>query len=127
MKKFAVFAFLGFLFACSSNAGSNNSQNAGANGVVLRESKITFKAADAACTGALGSITFALGHARAHGASGVDLNEGAESNNGISTMTFTDKTNGKAATVTTNGHNRSVSGKNVTAKMNQSVACVNAE
>lgn len=126
MKKFAALALLGFLFACSSNAGSN-SQNGGANAAVLRPSTMTFKAADAACAGSLGSITFAMGHARAHATSGVDLNEQPESSSGVATMTFSDKMSGKAATVSVNGHNRSVSGKHVTAKMNQSVACVDAD
>ncbi|HLI94537.1 MAG TPA: hypothetical protein VKT72_00440 [Candidatus Baltobacteraceae bacterium] len=93
----------------------------------LRPSTMSFKEAGAACAGALGSITFAMGHTRAHAASGVDLNEQPESSAGIGTMTFTDKSTGKTATVSVNAHNRSVNGKNVTMKMHQSVACIGAE
>lgn len=130
MKKIATFVFLGMLFACSSNAGSNsqsagtNSPSAGGNAAVLHPTNMTFQAAEAACAGALGSVTFAMGHARPHALAGVRLNEGPESSNGISTVTFSDKANGKAATVLLNGHDRSVSGKHVTVKGNQSVACV---
>jgi hypothetical protein len=140
MKKFAVFLVLGFLFACSShpsnnsqgsnpqesNSQSSNSQNAGTQATVLHSTNMTFRAAENACTGALGSITFNLGHARALAARGIELTETPESSNGIATMTFSDKATGKTATVSVNGHNTSVIGKNVTAKMNRSVACIEA-
>ena len=100
---------------------------AAAHAAVLRPSITSFKDAQAVCKGTLGSITFAMGHARAHAAAGVTLTEQPASISGISTMTFSNKANGKRATVTVNGHNGSVSGKNVTLKMNRTIACVNAE
>lgn len=134
MKKLAALVLLGLLCACSSNGGNktqNSSspaaapqQNAGGHAVLIRPSNMTFKAAEAACAGTLGSVTFSMGHARAHAASGVDLNEQPESQNGVATMTFTDKANGKKATIAVNGHNSSVTAKNVTAKSNRSVACI---
>jgi hypothetical protein len=95
--------------------------------VVLPNSTTTFKAAQAACSGALGSVTFALNHARAHAAAGVDLHEQPSTAAGIITMVFSDSANGESATVEVNSHHRSVAGKNVTAKANKTVACVGAE
>jgi hypothetical protein len=140
MNKFAALALLVLLSACSSNSGGNtqksnaatsspqssNAANAGTQTAVLHPTNMTFKAADAACAGSLGSVTFNMGHARPHAAAGVTLHEQPESSSGIATMTFSDKANGKTAAVTVNGHNRSVSGKHVTVKRNRSVACVNA-
>jgi hypothetical protein len=111
MKKFAVLLFLGLL---------------GVSGTVLHSSNMSFKDADAACAGTLGSVTFAMGHTRAHAAPGVDLTERSTSH-GMATMTFSDKAKGKMATVMVNGHTRSVSGKHVTVKMNRTVACVKAD
>jgi hypothetical protein len=125
------------LCACSSTNGGNQqgtgdltgSQSQAAENLattVLRNSTVTFKAAQAACTGALGSMTFSLNHIRAHPATGVDLQEKATAN-GMSTMIFSAKTSGETATVGANSHDLSVSGKNVTVKLNKSVACVQAE
>lgn len=116
MKKIAA---LMLLLACVFQAG--------AHAAVLRPSVTSFKDAEAACKGTLGSITFAMGHARAHAAAGVTLTEQPASISGISTMTFSNKANGKRATVTVNGHNGSVSGKHVTVKTNRTIACINAD
>lgn len=91
---------------------------------VLKDSTVTFKDAQSACAGALGSVTFSLGHARAHAASGAELQENTTGNAGVVTMVFTDKTAGKTSTVEVNGHNRSVTGAGVTVKRNGAVACV---
>jgi hypothetical protein len=119
MKKFAALVFGGFLFGCLASADAHPT--------TLHSSSMTFKQAESACAGALGSITFALGHARAHAASGVDMREQSPSPSGIATITFSDKAKGKSATVSVNGHNRSVSGKHVTAKKSATVACVSAD
>lgn len=138
MKKFAALLIPAMLVACSSNSGSNSQSSsapasspqsgaaptASAQPMILHPTNMTFKAAQAACAGSLGSITFNMGHARAHAGSGVELTEQPESSNGIGAMTFSDKAHGKAATVSVNGHNRSVRGKHVTVKGNRSVACV---
>ena len=94
---------------------------------VLHDSTVTFKTAQTACAGALGSLTFSLGHARAHAASGASLKESETAATGIDTMVFTDASSGQTSTVEVNGHKRSVTGKNVTVKMNGSVACIGAE
>ena len=137
MRTFAAIALLGFLCACSSGKSTNEqsstapaaSEAMGSESgtkVVLRGSQTTFKAADAACAGALGSVMFTLGHVRTHAASGVQERQ-RESEPGITTFNFSDKASGKSATVLANGHDHSVSGKNLTTKLNGAVACVGAE
>jgi hypothetical protein len=127
------------LYACSSNSGSTSQSSPASSStqaqttlpttnttVVLHDSTVTFKAAQAACAGAIGTVSFSLGHARAHGADGVDLNETSSAASGISTMVFTNHSSGKSNTVVANGHNRSVTGPNGTVKKSGSVACVMA-
>jgi hypothetical protein len=136
MNKFTALALLASLFACSSHTSSTSQGTASpapasplrpSQAVTLRPSTLTFKQADASCAGALGSIMFAMGHVRAHAATGVSLSEPPESTSGIATMTFSDKANGRTATVSVNAHNRSVSGRHITVKSNLSVACIEAE
>jgi hypothetical protein len=144
MKTLLTVLLASALFACSSNSG-NNQQSAsapsptqeqpapavtvpaGASTNTLHDSTVTFKAAQAACTGALGTVTFSLGHARAHGPSGVDVNVSSTETTGVNMIVFTDEASGKTATIEANGHRRSVTGKNVTVKMRGSVACVAAD
>jgi hypothetical protein len=89
--------------------------------VTLTASSVTFKQALAACPGALGSITFTLGHSRVAATSGVSTQTDTSSA-GVDTITFSGP--GGGATVVANGHDRSVSGKHVAAKMKNQVACV---
>ena len=140
MRTFAIVALLGLLCACSSGK-STNEQSSAAPGtspgtestsgastrVVLHQSNTTFSTADAACAGTLGSVAISLGHARAHAAKGVDLSEKESPATGVATLIFSDKTSGKAATVVANGHDGSVTGKNLTVKLANAVACVGAE
>ena len=139
MRTFAAIALLGFLCACSSGKSTDTQSStapgtaastgtsASATKLVLRQSSTTFSAAESACKGELGSVMFTLGHARAHAAPGVQMQTKESSPSGITTFTFSDKTSGKAATVVANGHDRSLSGKNITAKQNGAVGCVGAE
>jgi hypothetical protein len=90
--------------------------------VTLKPSSMTFQQALAACPGALGSVTFSLGHSRVAAAAGVSTDTDADAA-GVETVKFAG-TKGEAATIVANGHARSVNGKNVTAKANGSVACV---
>jgi hypothetical protein len=90
--------------------------------VTLTASSLSFKQALAACPGALGSITFTLGHSRVAAASGVSTQTDTSSA-GVDTITFSGA-GGAGATVVANGHDRSVSGKHVAAKMKNQVGCV---
>lgn len=90
--------------------------------VTLQPSSLSYKQAIAACTGALGTVTFTLGHARSAGLAGVS--ESVDSSMmGIDTITFTDSS-GKSATAVANGHNRTVSAKNVQVKWKKQLACI---
>lgn len=90
--------------------------------VTLKPSSMTFQQSLAACPGALGAVTFTLGHSRVAAAAGIDTDSDADAA-GVETVQFTG-TKGAMATIVANGHARTVSGKNVTAKANGSVACV---
>lgn len=90
--------------------------------VTLKPSSASFQQALAACPGALGSVTFTLGHSRVAAAPGVDTDSDADAA-GVETVKFVDA-KGATATVIANGHTRTVSGNNVTAKANGTVACV---
>ncbi len=133
----AVILFIA-LCACSSTKGGNTQSSSAPTGLpsqaaagsvttTLRNSTVSFKDAQAACTGALGSVTFSLNHARAHPAAGVDLQEKSTATNGVTIMIFSAQTSGPTATVKVNSHDRSVSGKNVSVKLDRAVACVEAE
>ena len=139
MRTAAAFALSIVLCACSSSNGGNAPGSAeptpsqsqasapSLTTVVLRHSVMSFKEAQAACNGALGTLTFSLNHARTHPAPGVILHEHTTATPGVVTMVFWDLTHQKSATVEVNNHARSVKGKNVIAKSNKSVACVGAE
>ena len=91
--------------------------------VTLQPSSLTFKQAIAACSGALGSITFTLGHARVAGLPDV-VEQVDTSSSGIDTITFSNETTGKSATAVANGHKSTVSAKNVQVKWKNQLACV---
>ena len=90
--------------------------------VTLKPSSMTFAQALAACPGALGSVTFSLGHSRVAAAAGVSIDTNANAA-GVDTVKLVG-TKGAAATIVANGHTHAVSGKNITTKANGSVACV---
>jgi hypothetical protein len=90
--------------------------------VTLKPSSMSFQQALAACPGALGSVTFTLGHSRVAAAAGVDTDSDADAA-GVETVKFLGA-KGAQATIVANGHAHTVSGNNVTAKANGSVACV---
>ena len=139
MRTLTVVVICALLCACSSNSGSTSQSSPASSAtqaqatlpttnatVVLRDSTVSFKAARAACPGALGTVSFSLGHARALGAEGVALKETSSATSGISTIVFTDQSSGKSNSVVANGHNRSVTGPNLSVKKSGSVACVMA-
>lgn len=92
--------------------------------LTVKASSLSFKQALAACPNALGSVSFTLGHSRVATASGVSADVDTNAS-GVDTVTFSG--NGKSATVVANGHDMTVSGKNVSAKANGQVACVMPE
>ncbi len=94
---------------------------ASAGSVTLSGSSLSFKQALSACPGALGSVTFVLGHSRVVATPGVSTQTDT-TQAGIDTVTFSG--NGKGASVVVNGHDRSVSGKHVQPTSRNQVACV---
>lgn len=98
---------------------------AAAQTVTLQPSSLSFKQAVSACSGSLGSVSFTLGHARVAAQPGVSEDVDTSSS-GIDTVTFTDS-GGKTATATANGHNHTVSAKNVQTKWKSQLACVNPD
>jgi hypothetical protein len=94
---------------------------ASAGPVTLTGSSMSFKQSLSACPGALGSVTFALGHSRVVAAPGVSTQTDT-TGAGIDTVTFSG--NGKSASTVVNGHDRSVSGKHVQPASRNQVACV---
>jgi hypothetical protein len=90
--------------------------------VTLKPSSASFQQALAACPGALGSVTFTLGHSRVAAGAGVDTDSDADAA-GVETVKFGDA-KGAQATIVANGHARTVSGDKVTVKSNGTIACV---
>jgi len=100
---------------------------ASSGGVTLHDSNVTFKRALQSCTGALGSVSFALGHARTAAADGVDTDESALDTSGMMTVVFQSADGSKSAHVAIDQRKRLVSAKNVRVEMNRSVACVSPD
>jgi type 1 fimbria pilin len=104
--------------------GASAASAATAPAVTLKSSTLTFKQAVAACQpGALGAVSFTLGHARIVGLPGVS-EQVDTSSSGIDVVTFDNDASGKSATATVNGHKNTVSAKNVKVKWNEQLACV---
>ena len=110
------------LWLASLALSSTLAAGAAGTSVTLKPSSMSFAQALAACPGALGSVTFTLGHSRVAAAAGVSTDSDAEAA-GVETITFSGA-KGATATVSANGHARTVSGKNLTTKANGSVACI---
>jgi hypothetical protein len=91
--------------------------------VTLEPGSLSYKEAAAACHGALGTVTFTLGHTRVASLPGVS-EQVDTSATGIDTITLTDNKTGATATVVANGHSRTVTAKNVQVKWNHQLACV---
>lgn len=122
MRAFAVTVLAGALAGSFAGGASATMQSKG-NAVVLHPSTRSFKELEAACSGTLGSVTFAMNHTRYHATPGVEVSE-KSSAAGISTITFSDKAHSKSTTVEANAHNHTISGKDVIVKANGTVACV---
>jgi type 1 fimbria pilin len=99
---------------------------AAAAAVTLQPSTLTFKQAISACSGSLGSVTFTLGHARVASLPGVS-DQTDTSSTGIDMVTFTNDKTGQSAVAKTNGHNNTVTAKNVQVKWKNQLACVNPD
>ena len=110
--KVAVLASLVLLLAASSGP------------VTLHDSNVTFRRALSACPGALGSVTFALAHARTAATPGIATDESAADENGMMSVVFASVDGSKSAHVEIDQRKRSVSAKNVRVEMNRSVACI---
>jgi hypothetical protein len=90
----------------------------------LHDSNVSFKQALGACSGALGSVSFALGHARIAASPGIDTDESEPNANGMVSVTLQDASGAKSAKVSIDQRSRSVSAKNVRVEMRGNVACI---
>jgi hypothetical protein len=93
-------------------------------GTKLTDSVVTYKQAMGACPGALGSVTFAMGHARVAAQQGVTSSESAADANGNMTVVFKDTNGSKAAHFAIDQPKRLVSAKNMHVAMHGQVACI---
>ncbi|HEY3675239.1 MAG TPA: hypothetical protein VGK84_04555 [Candidatus Tumulicola sp.] len=92
--------------------------------ITLTSSTLSFKEALSACgPGTLGSVSFILGHVRAASKPGVTQEEDT-TNNGISTVRFTQTSNNKQALVIADGRYRSVTANNAHPALKNQVACI---
>ncbi|MBV8601662.1 MAG: hypothetical protein JO359_08900 [Candidatus Eremiobacteraeota bacterium] len=89
----------------------------------LRDSHASFKQALAACSGALGSVTFALGHARVAAAPGVDSDE-SFGDAGKVNVVLQDGGSSKAAKLSIDQSKRTISAKNVRVEAHGTIACI---
>ena len=96
-------------------------------GVSLRDSTVSFKQALAACPGSLGSISFALGHARVAASQGVDTFETEGDANGKLSVTLQNAAGSASAAVSIDQRRRSVSAKHLSVQLNGRVACIRAD
>jgi hypothetical protein len=116
MKCAAVlFVFFGLALAAAPAAGPPS--------VTLSPGTLSFKQAAAACPGALGTISFTLGHTRAGALAGV-TEQVDTSPTGIDTVTFAHESSGTSASVIANAHKNTVSAKHVQVKWHNQLACI---
>jgi hypothetical protein len=92
-------------------------------GSTLHNSNVSFKDALKACPGALGSVSFSLGHSRVATSTGVETDE-TYSGNGTVHVVLQDSSGKKSARATIDQTRRSVSAKNTRTGLNGTVACV---
>ncbi len=97
---------------------------AGGSSATLRDSNVTFKQALHSCGGALGSVSFALGHARIATLPGVDMDESPPGPISMISVVLQSASGGQSAKVTIDQTHRTVAAKNVRLKMSGSVACI---
>lgn len=95
--------------------------------VSLRDSNVSLKQALAACPGSLGSISFALGHARVAASKGVGTYETAADTNGTLRVTLRNGATRASAAASIDQQRRSISAKHLSVQLNGRVACINAD
>jgi hypothetical protein len=89
--------------------------------VTLVGTNLSFSQMHAACSDALGGVTFSSGHVRFIGASNVAASSDA-TQTGIETISFSGASG--SATAVANGHDRTVSAKHVEVRSRRSIACI---
>jgi hypothetical protein len=90
----------------------------------LRDSVLTFRQALAACPGALGSVSFAVNHARVAAAEGIDSDESETNEYGQLTVVLQDPNSGKSAKIDLDQRTRTVTAKNLRVESGGKVACI---
>lgn len=111
--------------AMAGCAGSGNSSpGSESGGTTLGNSNVSFRDALSACSGALGSITFAAGHARIAAHAGVETDEVLPDANGIISVVLENESGTKSANVHVDQTKRTVSAKNVRSQKSGNVICI---
>jgi hypothetical protein len=95
--------------------------------VTVSNSNVSFRESLSSCTNALGSVSFALHHARIAAANGVFIDEDLSSENGMVRAILETSDGTKSARVTIDQTRRTVYGKHVTAAMRGKVACIHPD
>ncbi len=89
--------------------------------VTLTGTNLSFSQMHAACSDALGGITFSAGHVRFIGASNVAASSDAATT-GIETISFSGSHG--SATAVADGQNRTVAARHVEVRSRRSIACI---
>ena len=94
--------------------------------VTLHDSNVSFKEALHSCSGALGSVSFSLGHARIAAPPGVESDESTGEMSMLSVVL--EPANGdKSAKIAIDQTHRTVSAKHLRVTKNGAVACVSPD
>lgn len=92
--------------------------------VHVGNSNTSFREALSACPGALGAVSFALGHLRVTSPGGVFIDETLPDENGVIRVIFQDARHNEIARANINQRQRAVYGNNVRSAMRRRVACI---
>jgi hypothetical protein len=120
MKRLAALTFSVAVAATSAIAWAATAS------VSVTPSNISFKDALAACPGALGGISFTLGHVRVSEAAGVETDID-DAGGGVQNITLTNVATGKSAAIVANGKTNTVAAAHATLASRSRVACIAAD
>ena len=91
---------------------------------VLGDSNVSFRRALSVCSGTLGSVSFAAGHARIAATEGVEIEESEADENAVVNVTLQMENGAKSARVALDQRRRTVHAKNARRELNGRVACI---
>ncbi|MBV9271314.1 MAG: hypothetical protein JO165_09475 [Candidatus Eremiobacteraeota bacterium] len=96
----------------------------GVNQANLHDSRLSFRAALQSCQGALGSVTFSLGHTRIAGADGVNMDQSEPDQHGLIHALLQNSNATKTAGFTIDPHRRAVFARNLRVERRGAIACI---